>query len=130
MTRFWIRIDQVMDIVLESLSLMKGGEIFVPKMKDMAVKDVITLLAPECKIEEIGIRPGEKLHERLITQYEAPRTREIERMYVIQPEFTMRQGAMDWLNDKPSVRQPFDLSSDNQDLLLGADEAAALFARG
>ena len=93
MTRFWIRIDQVMDIVLESLSLMKGGEIFVPKMKDMAVKDVITLLAPECKVEEIGIRPGEKLHERLITQYEAPRTREIERMYVIRPEFTSRPSA-------------------------------------
>jgi len=130
MTRFWIRIDQVMDIVLESLSLMKGGEIFVPKMKDMAVKDVITLLAPECKVEEIGIRPGEKLHERLVTQYEAPRTREIERMYVIRPEFTMRQGAMDWLNDKPPVKMPFDLSSDNQELLLTKDEAAALFNRG
>ena len=73
MTRFWIRIDQVMDIVLESLSLMRGGEIFVPKMKDMAVKDVIMLLAPECRVDEIGIRPGEKLHERLVTQYEAPR---------------------------------------------------------
>jgi UDP-N-acetylglucosamine 4,6-dehydratase len=130
MTRFWIRIDQVMDIVLESLSLMKGGEIFVPKMKDMAVKDVITLLAPECRIEEIGIRPGEKLHERLVTQYEAPRTREIERMYVIRPEFTMRQGAMDWLNDKPLVKPPFDLTSDNPALLLSKDEAAALFNRG
>jgi UDP-N-acetylglucosamine 4,6-dehydratase len=130
MTRFWIRIDQVMDIVLESLRLMGGGEIFVPKMKDMAVKDVITLLAPECKVEEIGIRPGEKLHERLITQYEAPRTREIERMYVIRPEFTSRPSALNWLDDKPAVRQPFDLSSDNQDLLLSKDEAATLFARG
>jgi UDP-N-acetylglucosamine 4,6-dehydratase len=130
MTRFWIRIDQVMDIVLESLSLMRGGEIFVPKMKDMAVKDVITLLAPECKVEEIGIRPGEKLHERLVTQYEAPRTREIERMYVIRPEFTMRRGAMDWLNDKPPVKLPFDLSSDNQALLLSKEEAATLFSRG
>lgn len=129
MTRFWIRIDQVMNIVLESLSLMKGGEIFVPKMKDMAVKDVITLLAPECKVEEIGIRPGEKLHERLVTQYEAPRTREIERMYVIQPEFAMRAGAMDWLNGKPPVKTPFDLSSDNQDLLLTREEATALFNR-
>ena len=129
MTRFWIRIDQVMDIVLESLSLMKGGEIFVPKMKDMAVRDVITLLAPECKVEEIGIRPGEKLHERLLTQYEAPRTKEIERMYVIRPEFTNRLTALKWLDDKPSVRQPFDLSSDNPDLLLTKDEAVALFAR-
>jgi UDP-N-acetylglucosamine 4,6-dehydratase/5-epimerase len=130
MTRFWIRIDQVMDVVLESLSLMKGGEIFVPKMKDMAVRDVIKLLAPECKVEEIGIRPGEKLHERLVTQYEAPRTKEIERMYVIRPEFVMRQGAMDWLDSKPSVKAPFDLSSDNQDLLLSKEEATTLFARG
>jgi UDP-N-acetylglucosamine 4,6-dehydratase len=129
MTRFWIRIDQVMNIVLESLSLMKGGEIFVPKMKDMAVKDVITLLAPECKIEEIGIRPGEKLHERLVTQYEAPRTKEIERMYVIRPEFTNRLAALRWLDDKPGVRQPFDLSSDNQDLLLTREEASIMFAR-
>lgn len=130
MTRFWIRIDQVMDIVLESLNLMRGGEIFVPKMKDMAVKDVITLLAPECKVEEIGIRPGEKLHERLITQYEAPRTREIERMYVIRPEFTSRPSALKWLDEKPPVRQPFDVSSDNTELLLTKDEATALFARG
>jgi hypothetical protein len=50
-------------------------------------------------------------------------------MYVIRPEFTMRQGAMDWLNDKPSVKMPFDLSSDNQELLLSKDEAAALFHR-
>jgi UDP-N-acetylglucosamine 4,6-dehydratase len=130
MTRFWIRIDQVMDIVLESLQLMGGGEIFVPKMKDMAVKDVITLLAPECKVEEIGIRPGEKLHERLITQYEAPRTREIERMYVIRPEFISRPSALDWLKDKQFVRQPFDLTSDNQSLLLSKDEAATLFTPG
>ncbi len=125
MTRFWIRIEQVMDIVLECLSQMKGGEIFVPKMKNMSVKDVVSVVAPECAIDVVGMRPGEKLHETLITEFEAKRAKELPKMFVITPEF----GATDvsWLEDKPLVPETFTFRSDNPNYKLSNEEALNLF---
>ncbi|MFZ1075032.1 MAG: UDP-N-acetylglucosamine 4,6-dehydratase (inverting) [Minisyncoccia bacterium] len=127
MTRFWIRIERVTDIVLECLSTMRGGEIFVPKMKNMSVADVIKLLAPECKLDDVGIRPGEKLHETLITEYEERRAKELKNFYVISPEF----GSTDrsWLEDKTDVPEGFRYRSHNKEFLLTADEARAIFAK-
>lgn len=127
MTRFWIRIEQVTGVVIECLSLMKGGEIFIPKMKNMRVGDVIKLLAPECKIDDVGIRPGEKLHETLITEYEAPRAKELAQVYVIKPEF----GSTDvkWLQGKRGVPENFSYISNNKKFLLTAKEAKEIFAR-
>ena len=127
MTRFWIRIEHVTDIVLECLSLMRGGEIFVPKMKNMRVADVIKLLAPECKIDDIGIRPGEKLHEILITEYEAKRAKELSHVYVIKPEF----GSTDvqWLQGKRGVSEHFSYRSNNKKFLLTVKEAKAIFTK-
>ncbi len=127
MTRFWIRIEQVTNIVLECLSLMRGGEIFVPKMKNMRVADVIKHLAPECKINDIGIRPGEKLHETLITEYEALRVKELTHVYVIKPEFGPTNTG--WLKWKPGVSENFLYKSDNKKFLLTVKEAKVLFAR-
>lgn len=87
MTRFWITVDEVMNIVLHALETMQGGEIFIPKMKSTKVVDVIKTLAPECEVKTVGIRPGEKMHEILITEFEAKRTKDIGKMYVILPEF-------------------------------------------
>lgn len=128
MTRFWIQIEQVMDIVLECLSLMHGGEVFVPKMKNMRVADVIKSLAPECKIDDIGIRPGEKLHETLITEYEAIRAKELSRVYVIKPEFGASDG-MQWLQGKRGVPERFSFRSDTKRFLMSAKEAKELFVR-
>lgn len=125
MTRFWIRIETVVDVVLECISLMHGGEVFVPKMKNMRVADVISLLAPECKLEDVGIRPGEKLHETLITEYEAKRTKELERIYVIRPEFGMTD--MRWLEKSPNVSEDFSFRSDSERFKLTPDEARVLF---
>lgn len=127
MTRFWIRIEQVMNIVLECLSIMQGGEIFIPKMKNMRVLDVIKLLAPECKIDDIGIRPGEKLHETLITEYEALRAKELTHVYVIKPEFGSTD--MKWLQGKRGVPENFHYESNNKKFLLATKEAQALFTR-
>ena len=127
MTRFWIRIEHVTDIVLECLSLMRGGEIFVPKMKNMRVADVIKVLAPECKIDDIGIRPGEKLHETLITEYEARRAKELTHVYVIKPEFGSTD--MQWLQGKRGVPENFSYRSNNKKFLLTAKEAKAIFTR-
>lgn len=128
MTRFWIQIEQVMDIVLECLSLMHGGEIFVPKMKNMRVADVIKSLAPECKIDDIGIRPGEKLHETLITEYEALRAKELSHVYVIKPEFGAADG-MQWLQGKRGVPEHFSFRSDTKKFLMNTKEAKELFVR-
>lgn len=87
MTRFWITIDQGVDLVMMALETMVGGETFIPKIPTMKVKDLITMLAPDCALKVTGIRPGEKMHEVLITFEEARRTREFDNHYVILPEF-------------------------------------------
>lgn len=85
MTRFWITLGQGAALVLSALERMHGGEVFVPKIPSMRVKDFITTLAPDCRIKVIGIRPGEKLHEVLVTPEEARHTREYATHYVIMP---------------------------------------------
>lgn len=87
MTRFWITLDQGVQFVLDSLERMNGGEIFVPKIPSMKITDLAAAIAPECKLEVIGIRPGEKLHEAMIMEDDARRTLEYDSYYVIQPEF-------------------------------------------
>lgn len=87
MTRFWITLEQGVQFVLDNLERMHGGEIFVPKIPSMKVVDLAKAIGPECEIEIIGIRPGEKLHEAMIMEDDARHTVEFDDYYVIQPEF-------------------------------------------
>ncbi|HBG46151.1 MAG TPA: UDP-N-acetylglucosamine 4,6-dehydratase (inverting) [Deltaproteobacteria bacterium] len=87
MTRFWITLDQGAEFVLASLDRMKGGEIFVPRIPSAAMTDVAKAVAPECSIKVVGIRPGEKLHETLISEDDGRLTLEYENHFVIQPQF-------------------------------------------
>ncbi len=87
MTRFWITLEQGVSFVLESLGRMVGGELFVPKLPSMNIMDLAKALAPECSINVVGIRPGEKLHEVMIPRDEAPKTVEFDHYYMIQPDF-------------------------------------------
>lgn len=87
MTRFWITLQQGVDFVLSSLALMRGGELFVPKIPSMRVTDLARAIAPDARLEVVGIRPGEKLHEEMISIDDARRTIDIGDRYVIQPEF-------------------------------------------
>lgn len=87
MTRFWIHIQDVMEIIIDILDCMEGGEIFIPKMKSLRVVDVLKTLAPDCKLKIVGIRPGEKLHEKLLTKHETTRARDLGSMFAILPEF-------------------------------------------
>ena len=68
MTRFWITLDQGVDFVLKCLARMHGGEVFVPKIPSMKIIDLAKAIAPECRIELVGIRPGEKLHEVMVPE--------------------------------------------------------------
>lgn len=87
MTRFWITLEQGVQFVLDNLDRMRGGEIFVPKIPSMNIMDLAKAIAPECEIDIVGIRPGEKLHEAMIMEDDARHTREFDTYYVIQPEF-------------------------------------------
>lgn len=87
MTRFWITLEQAVNFVLYSLEKMVGGEIFVPKLPSMNIMDLAAAIAPECQTKIIGIRPGEKLHEVMVTRDEARNTIEFQDYFVIKPEF-------------------------------------------
>jgi len=85
MTRFWITLEQGVRFVIRCAEQMHGGEVFVPKIPSMAVYDLARAIAPQAQIDVIGIRPGEKLHEVLISEDEARTTVELDDMYVVQP---------------------------------------------
>lgn len=87
MTRFWITLDQGVNFVLRCLDKMVGGEMFVPKLPSMNIMELAKTIAPECKTEIVGIRPGEKLHEVMIPKDDARKTLEYKDHYVIQPDF-------------------------------------------
>lgn len=90
MTRFWITIQQGVDFVLSCMSMMKGGEIFVPKIPSMKITDLARQMAPDLPQRVVGIRPGEKIHEVLITEDDARSTYELSDRYMILPTFWER----------------------------------------
>jgi UDP-N-acetylglucosamine 4,6-dehydratase len=85
MTRFWITLDQGVRFVVQSIDRMQGGEVFVPKIPSMRILDLAEVVAPGCEREAVGIRPGEKLHEVLVSRDESRYTLDLENMYLIQP---------------------------------------------
>ena len=85
MTRFWLTLDHAVEFVMSALSIMHGGEIFVPKIPSMNIEDLAKAVAGDCRVEHIGIRPGEKLHEMLISEDEARHTLELDHLFIIQP---------------------------------------------
>ena len=85
MTRFNISIQEGVDFVLQNLERMWGGELFVPKIPSYNILDIAKAIAPECELKIVGIRPGEKLHEEMITESDAMNTLEFDNYYVIVP---------------------------------------------
>ncbi len=83
MTRFWLTLNQGADLVIRAIESMQGGEIYVPKIPSFKVTDVARVVAPNVPIYEIGIRPGEKLHEVMITEDDSYFTKEFEDYYTI-----------------------------------------------
>lgn len=120
MTRFWITLEQGVQFVIDNLSRMKGGEIFVPKIPSMKVTDLAKAISPDSEVEIIGIRPGEKLHETMITEDDARRTLDYDNYYVIQPEFP-------WWNaknakDGKQVPEGFSYVSNTNEYWLSIEE--------
>jgi UDP-N-acetylglucosamine 4,6-dehydratase len=112
MTRFWITLQQGVDFVLASLERMTGGEIFVPKIPSTKVIDLARAIAPECEIATIGIRPGEKLHEVMISEDDARSTVDVDDHYVICPAFAWWDANGGSVRNGTPVPEGFRYSSD------------------
>jgi UDP-N-acetylglucosamine 4,6-dehydratase len=120
MTRFWITLEQGVTFVLSSLALMQGGEIFVPKIPSMKIVDLANAVAPGLPHEVVGIRPGEKLHELMITADDARMTFETEDRFVIAPPMAnWKNQDLSALGASP-VRDGFRYSSDQNTEWLDA----------
>jgi UDP-N-acetylglucosamine 4,6-dehydratase len=128
MTRFWITLSQGVNFVLSSLEMMEGGEIFVPKIPSMLVTELARAMAPDLPQHVVGIRPGEKLHEAMISADDARVTVDRGDRYVILPTFSQWRGdSMVRPDDRP-VPDGFIYASDSNDEWLDADRLSAMLA--
>lgn len=130
MTRFNITLQEGVDLVLQALRDMWGGEIFVPKIPSYRITDVAEAVGPECRREVVGIRPGEKLHEEMITETDGINTLEFPNHYVIQSAMP-QWDATDYckaFGGKPR-EYGFNYSSGTNSVWLGVDEIRSLISR-
>jgi UDP-N-acetylglucosamine 4,6-dehydratase len=126
MTRFWITLQQGVDFVIDCLERMTGGEVFVPKIPSMNIMDLASALAPECKHEIIGIRPGEKLHEVMVTDDDARSTVMLDDRYVILPS-----NDFAWLESYRGAKrcpEGFRYGSDTNDRWLSREQLVEMLA--
>jgi UDP-N-acetylglucosamine 4,6-dehydratase len=121
MTRFWISLEQGVRFVIRCLTEMQGGEVFVPKIPSMKVSDLAIAMAPDAKINYIGIRPGEKLHEVLISEDEARTVIELDDMYVVQPAEAFWFGR-EWESKGKAINDDFRYVSNLNDDWLSLDQ--------
>jgi UDP-N-acetylglucosamine 4,6-dehydratase len=128
MTRFWITLEQGVGFVLSSLHGMQGGEIFVPKIPSMRVVDLARAIAPELPLRSVGIRPGEKLHEVMITEDDSRTTIDIGDRYVIEPAFAWWSREPYAARGAKPVPEGFRYSSDTNDEWLDLDGMRRLLA--
>lgn len=120
MTRFWITLQQGVDFVIDCIERMVGGELFVPKIPSMNIMDLASAIAPECKHDIVGIRPGEKLHEVMVPEDDARNTVIMDDRYVILPSFDWA-----WLEpykQLPRCAETFRYSSETNDRWLTKDQ--------
>jgi len=123
MTRFWITLEQGVGFVLKCLERMEGGEIFVPKIPSMRIVDLAKGIAPDCRLEIVGIRPGEKLHEVMVPEDDARNTLEYDDYFAILPPYHEwdSNAYKDRLGGRPCP-DGFKYSSDTNTWWLTADE--------
>jgi UDP-N-acetylglucosamine 4,6-dehydratase/5-epimerase len=119
MTRFLITLDQGVEFVINCLEKMTGGEIFVPKLPSIKIVDVAKAINPQAEIKIIGVRPGEKIHETLLTPEETRHTKEFEKYFVVEPEHPF-WAKMD-VGGK-SLPDNFSYTSQNNNWWLGEEE--------
>ncbi len=125
MTRFWITLESAARFVISSIEQMKGGEVFIPKLPSMKTEDLARVIAPDAEIEYIGIRPGEKLHESLLSEEEARMTIDVGDRYVMLPAKKLR-GQDDWDSMGKPLSEGWSYASNTNDTWLTTQEAKEL----
>lgn len=128
MTRFWLKIEESFHLVSFALENMEGGETFVPKMPSMKIVDMFDAIVPLAEKEIIGVRPGEKLHEILLTEQESGRAVELEKYFVILPEYLISNTYNYEKYSKMGTRShgKFEYSSDKNDKWLTKEDFAKI----
>jgi len=127
MTRFWLTLEQGVRFVIRCVEKMHGGEVFVPKIPSMKIVDLANAIAPGVSLEFVGIRPGEKLHEVLISEDESRSTVEMEDMFVVQPSTSTWFG-QDWKNEGKLLPTGFRFGSDNNPNWLNVNQIREMVA--
>jgi UDP-N-acetylglucosamine 4,6-dehydratase len=125
MTRFWLRLEEAVSMVLTALVAMEGGELFVRKIPSMRLLDLAKAVAPHLPTKEIGIRPGEKIHEMMISQEDARNTVEMDSYYIILPDFTWWHPTETYKKAK-RVPPDFEYHSGNNTQWLSVDQMKIL----
>jgi len=120
MTRFWITLEQGVSFVIDCIDRMQGGEVFVPKIPSMKITELADAIAPGAKRGVVGIRPGEKVNEILLTEEEARHAREFDDYFVIEPEYPF--WGKDDVKGGKLLPEGFRYTSDNNHWWLGEDE--------
>ncbi len=115
MTRFWITLEGGINFVINCSQIMKGGEIFIPKIPSMKIIDLAKTIAPDATIKIIGIRPGEKIHEILLTEDESRHSREFDDYYIIEPELEPKISFWEPLKFGEKIAKGFRYTSENND---------------
>lgn len=113
MTRFWITLEQGVDLVFKALQESKGGETYISKIPSFHIGDLAQAMLPECRIDEFGIREGEKLHEIMITKDDSLMTYEYEKHYIIYPHFEWWDYTQNFLPGGKKVAEGFEYNSGN-----------------
>lgn len=125
MTRFWLKLESAVEMVVYALENMQGGELYVKKIPSMKMPDLAKAIAPELKIKEIGIRPGEKIHEQMITKEDARNTLEFDEYYIILPEIDLENITHKYPKGRP-VANDFEYHSGNNDRWLSVEDMKKL----
>ena len=120
MTRFWLTLDQGVRFVLRCIDRMAGGEVFIPKIPSMKILDLAEAVAPECKIDFTGIRPGEKLHEVMISRDEARHALDAKDIYILQPAHSWWRTEN--CGNATPVPEGFEYTSDANDQWMSVEE--------
>lgn len=122
MTRFWITLEQAVAFTITCIDMMRGGEIFVPKIPSMRITDLVTALAPEIETKIVGIRPGEKLHELMITEHNAHTTLDLGDRYIIEPEWNFWDRPAHKDDGHALVPENFEYTSDLNDTWMTVED--------
>jgi len=122
MTRFWITLEHGVELVIRSLDEAEGGEVFVPMIPSMKLIDLAKAVEPLCTFKIIGIRPGEKLHETLVSEDEGRTTKVCDGIYVILPPFVGKENSLKKYEKHPFVPETFTYRSDRNEKRLSVGE--------